>query len=100
MDISLIAFLGLFLGVLARMMLPYWRKALAGEPITFQMRYLGIMLGSLLTAWQVFPSYIPVLDSLFVTLWSAITFGFGLQSLYTEGYAWIEDAVEKTLKKP
>jgi len=97
---SLLTFLAILIGVLGRAFLPYWRKLIAGEKLTFQMRYIAIVIASFVTAIQVFPNYSPVLDSILITFWSALTFGFGLQSLYTEVYQWIEDAVEKATATP
>lgn len=98
-DIKLLSFVAILIGVLARAFLPYWRKILVGEKLMFQMRYIAIIIASAITAIQVFPSYTPILDSFFVTFWAAATFGFGLQAVYSEVYAWFEDAVEKTTQK-
>jgi len=97
---SLLTFLAILIGVLARAFLPYWRKLVAGEKLTFQMRYIAIVIASFVTAIQVFPNYAPILDSVFITFWAAVTFGFGLQALYTEVYQWMEDAVEKATATP
>lgn len=99
MELELVIFVGILCGVLARAFLPYWRKLVAGEKLEFQMRYLAIVVASIITVVQVFPSYTPILDSLLVTFWAAATFGFGLQALYTEIYAWLEGAVERTQQK-
>lgn len=69
---------------------------MAGEKLVFQLRYIAIVIASFVTAWTVFPNYAPVIDSLFVTLTAAFTFGFGLQAVYTEVYSWFETGYEKT----
>jgi len=96
---SILTFVAILIGVLARAFLPYWRKLQNGEKLTFQMRYIAIVIASFVTAMQAFPNYAPVLDSIIITFASAVIFGFGLQALYTEVYQWIEDAVEKATEK-
>jgi len=93
-----VSFFGLVTGILARAFLPYWRKILSGETITFQMRYIAIIIASFITAFQVFPKYTPVTNGLLVTFWAAATFGFGLQSVYSEAYKWVEGTVKGELE--
>jgi len=88
-------FLAIFLGVLGRALLPYFRKALAGEKLVFELRYIAIAIASFATVWTAFPTYQPLLDGTFQTFTAAFTFGFGLQALYTEVYSWFEAGYEK-----
>lgn len=100
MNIEIAVFVAIFLGVLARALLPYFRKALAGETIVFELRYIAIAIASFVTVWTVFPSYTPILDSWMTTISAAFTFGFGLQSVYTEIFAWFQTGYEKTKTTP
>ena len=95
MDTQIIVFAAIFLGVLGRALLPYFRKALAGDKLVFELRYIAIAIASFATVWTVFPTYQPVLDGLFMTITVAFTFGFGLQALYTEMYGWLDTAYTK-----
>ena len=96
MDTQLIVFAAIFLGVLGRALLPYFRKALAGDKLVFELRYIAIAIASFATVWTAFPMYQPVLDGLFMTVTAAFTFGFGLQAVYTEMYSWFDVAYTKT----
>lgn len=95
MNQEVLVFAAIFLGVLGRALLPYFRKALAGEKLVFELRYIAIAVASFVTVGTVFPTYQPPLDSLLATFTAAFTFGFGLQALYTEVYSWFEVGYEK-----
>jgi len=97
---QIMSFTLIFGGVLARAFLPYLRKWLADEVVTFQKRYIAIIIASFVTAWVSFPQF-PIA---FIEWWQLITasfvFGFGLQSTYTEIYAWFATPTEKPISTP
>jgi len=90
--LQMLSFTVIFVGVLARALLPYLRKWLADEEIGFQKRYIAIVIASFVTAWLSFPNF----SEAFVDWWQILTasfvFGFGLQSTFTEVYAWFASA--------
>ena len=100
MDTQIVVFAAIFLGVLGRAFLPYFRKALAGEKLVFQLRYIAIAIASFATVWTAFPTYQPVLNGLLLTFTAAFTFGFGLQAVYTEFYSWFDTAYTKVSTSP
>ena len=100
MEISVVVFAAIFLGVLSRAFLPYLRKLIDGEKLVFQARYLAIVIASFITVWTAFPTYSPVLDGWMQTATAAFTFGFGMQALYTEAYHWLSTGYAKTQSSP
>ena len=52
-DYTWLAYLGIFLGVLGRTVIPYVvKKAMAGQnPFTFDPKYAGTAIGALVSAW-------------------------------------------------
>jgi len=100
---QIVSFITIFVGVLARAFLPYIRKWLADEPIGgFQKRYIFILIVSFGTTWIAWPNLPAAFASW--TWWQMLTasfaFGFGLQSTYTEVYAWIEAAAGQGQTQP
>jgi len=91
-----VSFLIIFIGILARAFLPYIRKWLANEPIGgFQKRYIPIISASFVTAWLAYPQFTIAFTDWWQILTASFVFGFGLQSSYTEVYAWFETAVKQ-----
>ena len=90
---QVVGFIVIFAGVMAKAFLPYFRKWLADETIGFQKRYVAIIIASSITAWVAFQQ----LPNTFTESWwqlltASFVFGFGLQSTYTEIYAWFASA--------
>ena len=100
-DPEIVGFLLIFAGVLARAFLPYLRKWLANEVVGFQKRYIAIFLASFITAWVAFPDFSNVFaESWWQFITASFVFGFGLQSTYTEIYAWFASTVTKVATTP
>lgn len=93
----LIKFSGLFLGVLARTLLPWLRKVRDGKVRRFARRYLlsalaSLAIGLILTL-VLFPRFEAGADgrtfeALFKLFTLAFAFGFGWNALVNEGGAW------------
>jgi len=96
---SIVSFIAIFAGVLARAFLPYLRKWLADEAITFQKRYVAIIIASFITAWLAWPDFSAVFTDWWQILTASFVFGFGLQATYTEIYAWFAAAISQELTK-
>jgi len=96
---------GMLLGVLARMLLPWLRKLIAGEATAFSRRYLyqslaSFILGVIITmlifpkfeAWAgtapLDPSSSPDFEAYFKLFCLAFGFGFGWNSLVIEAGQW------------
>jgi len=90
---QIVSFLLIFAGVLSRAFLPYLRKWLADEEIGFQKRYVAIIIASFITAWLAWPNFSAAFTGWWQILTASFVFGFGLQSTYTEIYAWFASAV-------
>lgn len=93
--IQIVSFITIFAGVLARAFLPYFRKWLADEKIDFQKRYIAIIIASFVTAWIAWPNFSAAFTGWWKILTASFVFGFGLQSTYTEVYAWFASAVRQ-----
>jgi hypothetical protein len=97
----LIKLLGLFLGVLARTILPWLRKVRAGRVRGFRRRYLFSALASLgialILTLVVFPRFEAgaageTFEALFTLFSLAFAFGFGCNALVNEAGAWAVEA--------
>jgi len=91
---QLIAFLGIFTGVLLRTLLPAIRKALENPDFEWDHAYTGTALTAILVAILVtlraYPMFtIPQGGALWVYS-QAMLFGLGLNSLINEAYKWLE----------
>lgn len=96
----LIRLLGVWLGVFARMAMPFWRKLYQGKTIKFNLKYLKRTLASfvLSTIFTIllFPkleiSTQPVinLESGFKLFCLSFGFGFGFNSILIEFASWFE----------
>jgi len=95
-----VSFITIFAGVLARAILPYFRKWLADETIGFQKRYAAIIIASFITAWLAWPNFSAAFTGWWQILTASFVFGFGLQSTYTEIYAWFASAVSQEQTQP
>jgi len=98
--IQIVSFIAIFAGVLARAFLPYFRKWLADESIGFQKRYVAIIIASFITAWLAWPNFSAAFTGWWKILTASFVFGFGLQSTYTEIYAWFASAVSQEQTQP
>ncbi len=94
----ILKFCGLFLGVLARMLLPWLRKLRDGRAVRFSLKYLYSSAGSLILGFiltlVLFPQMEAALDgppafeAFFKMFCLAFGFGFGWNGLVLEGGQW------------
>ena len=94
MEAHIVAFLGIFTGVLLRTLLPAIRKALENPDFEWDHAYTGTALTAVLVAILVtlraYPMFtIPQGGALWVFS-QAVLFGLGLNSLINEAYKWLE----------
>ncbi len=94
MEAHIVAFLGIFTGVLLRTLLPAIRKALENPDFEWDHAYTGTALTAILVAILVtlraYPTFtIPQGGALWVFS-QAMLFGLGLNSLINEAYKWLE----------
>ncbi len=94
MEAHIVAFLGIFTGVLLRTLLPAIRKALENPEFKWDHTYTGTALTAILVAILVtlraYPTFaIPQGGALWVFS-QAMLFGLGLNSLINEAYKWLE----------
>jgi len=102
----ILKFLGVFLGVLARTLLPWLRKLREGQVVRFNKRYLYSTLGSLAIGFiltlVIFPQLAvandssPVVEAYFKLFCLAFGFGFGWNGMVMEGSQWAAGFVKKT----
>ena len=95
--VFLVKITGLFLGVLARTLLPWLRKVRDGQARGFSRRYLyaalaSLAIGTILTV-VIFPRFeagpeAAGFEALFKLFALAFAFGFGWNALINEGEAW------------
>ena len=95
--------LGVFLGVLARTLLPWLRKLREGNVLRFNVRYLYSTLGSLgigfILTLVIFPQLSvadrgsPVLEAHFKLF--CLAFGFGWNGMVMEGSQWAAGFIKK-----
>lgn len=92
-----VTFFGLLLGILARTILPWLRKAQAGAVRGFDRRYVFSALASaaigLILTLVLFPKFEAVpenatFEAMFKLFALAFGFGFGWNALVNEGAAW------------
>jgi hypothetical protein len=96
--VFLVKMAGLFLGVLARTLLPWLRKVRDGQARGFSRRYLyaalaSLAIGTILTL-VIFPQFeagpdAAGFEALFKLFALAFAFGFGWNALVNEGEAWV-----------
>jgi len=96
----LIKLIGVWLGVLARMTLPFWRKLYQGKTIKFNFKYLRRTLASLVLSTiftiLIFPKLETTgegmlnLESGFKLFSLSFGFGFGLNALLLEFASWFD----------
>jgi len=96
----LIKLIGVWLGVLARMTIPFWRKLYQGKVKNFNLKYLRMTFASLVLStiftFLLFPKLeftsqnIVNLESAFKLFCLAFGFGFGLNSILMEFAQWFE----------
>lgn len=99
-------FLGVFLGVLARTLLPWLRKLREGQALRFNKRYFYSTMGSLAIGFiltlVIFPQLTvandgsPVVEAYFELFCLAFGFGFGWNGMVMEGSQWAAGFVKKT----
>lgn len=90
LPIQLLAFVGILGGVLARSFLPYLRKTIKENlPITWQHRYTALLIVGAVAALLVYPRFQIPPDG-FDVFAAAFVFGFGVDAILLEGWAWIE----------
>jgi hypothetical protein len=93
---------GVWLGVLARLMIPYLRKLYQGKGFKFNSKYLrrttaSIILSSIFTLLlfprlEVAPQEVLNFESAFKLFCLSFGFGFGFNSILLEFSQWLEDA--------
>jgi hypothetical protein len=96
----LIKLIGVWLGVLARMTIPFWRKLYKGKTIKFNFKYLRRTLASLVLSTiftiLIFPKLETTgegavnFESAFKLFSLSFGFGFGFNSLLLEFASWFE----------
>ena len=105
---------GIFLGVLARSLVPWLRKLRDGQVTGFSRRYFISMIASLVLCFIVtlviFPDLnIPVspsgepstsFEAMFRLFAIAFGFGFGFNAIILEGGQWLETSKKKDKTKP
>lgn len=90
LPVQLWAFLGILVGVLARSFLPYLRKVVKENlPITWQHRYTALLILGAVASLLVYPQFQIPPDGFDVFV-AAFVFGFGVDAIILEGWAWIE----------
>ena len=92
--VQLIAFLGIFTGVLLRTLLPAIRKTLENPEFRWDHAYTGTALTAILVAILVtlraYPTFTPPQGGALWVFSQAMLFGLGLNSLINEAYKWLE----------
>ncbi|TAN59304.1 hypothetical protein EPN16_07485 [bacterium] len=98
---------GVWLGIFARMMMPFLRKSYKGKPAKFNLKYLRITFTSLILSTiftilifpklEISPDEILNLESGFKLFSLAFGFGFGFNSLIIEFSQWFKkNELQKT----
>lgn len=92
LDSATIAFIGVLLGICARTVLPYLRKAKTAR-VEWSHRYTASAVASfilcLIVAALVFPLFTVPEDFFLHVLLAAFAFGFGVDSAVIEGSEWV-----------
>ncbi|MCD6480033.1 hypothetical protein J7L65_04540 [Candidatus Bathyarchaeota archaeon] len=95
-SVQVVAFLGIFTGVLLRTLLPAIRKALENPEFEWNHAYTGTaltaILVALLVALRAYPMFQMPQGGALVVYSQALLFGLGLNSLINEAYKWLEPA--------
>lgn len=95
LSVQLMAFIGILCGVLARSFLPYLRKTIKENlPLTWEHKYTALLLVGLVASFLVYPRFQIPPDGFDVFV-AAFVFGFGMDALFLEGWAWIEPQEEE-----
>ena len=93
-SVQIIAFLGIFTGVLLRTLLPAIRKALENPEFEWTHAYTGTALTAILVAILVtlraYPMFTIPQGGALMVYTQALLFGLGLNSLINEAYKWLE----------
>jgi len=94
-SVQLMAFIGILCGVLARSALPYLRKNIKENiPLSWEHRYTALFLVGVVASFLVYPRFQIPPDGFDVFV-AAFVFGFGVDALVLEGWAWIEPEEEE-----
>jgi hypothetical protein len=95
-SVQVVAFIGIFTGVLLRTLLPAIRKALEDPDFRWDHAYTGTALTAILVAILVtlraYPTFPLPQGGAAVVYTQALLFGLGLNSLINEAYKWLEPA--------
>ena len=101
-SVHIIAFLGIFTGVLLRTLLPAIRKALQDPEFEWNHTYTGTALTAILVAILVtlraYPTFAIPQGGALMVYTQALLFGLGLNSLINEAYKWLEPASSPLIK--
>ncbi len=93
-SVQVVAFLGIFTGVLLRTLLPAIRKALENPDFEWDHAYTGTALTAILVAILVtlraYPMFTIPQGGAIMVFGQALLFGLGLNSLINEAYKWLE----------
>lgn len=91
---------GVWLGILARLMIPYLRKLYQGKALKFNLKYLRRTIASLILStiftiivfpkFELKPAEILNFENGFKLFCLAFGFGFGFNSLIIEAGQWLE----------
>ena len=94
-SVQLMAFLGILLGVLARSALPYLRKTIKENlPLSWEHRYTALLIVGVVASLLAYPRFQIPPDG-FDVLAAAFVFGFGVDAMILEGWAWIASKEEE-----
>jgi len=95
LPVQLMAFIGILLGVLARSFLPYLRKTIKENlPLSWEHKYTALLIVGVVASFLVYPRFQIPPDGFDVFV-AAFVFGFGIDALILEGWAWIESEEEE-----
>lgn len=89
-SVQLLAFIGILCGVLARSFLPYLRKTFLEDlPLSWEHKYTALLIVGVFASLLAYPRFQIPPDG-FDMFVAAFVFGFGIDALILEGWAWIE----------
>ena len=94
-DVSLVAFLGVLIGIVGRAAFPFLRKvSKEGIEVKWSARYTASVIASflicLIVTAMVFPGFIVPEASIGSVFLIAFIFGFGFEALIIETEAWLK----------
>lgn len=93
--VQFMAFIGILGGVLARSFLPYLRKTIKENlPLSWENRYTALLIVGVVASLLVYPRFKIPPDG-FDVLVAAFVFGFGIDAIILEGWAWLESKEEE-----